>query len=73
MTDRNREPAAPEGEERQQNREGQNQSTRNDNEGGRPGQDNDLAAMEGQETDPRGQQGQPAERGQSDGERGGNR
>ena len=42
-------------------------------EGGRPGQDNELAAMEGQETNPQGQQGQPEERSDSDGARGGNR
>jgi len=72
MNDGNREPVVPEGQQRAQNREGQNQSTRNEHEGGQPGQNNRMAAMEGQETDPRGQQGQPAPRSEGDGERGGN-
>ena len=73
MTDSNPEPVAPQGEQRRENREGQNQSARDRDEGGRPGQDNELAAMEGQETNPQGQQGQPEERSDSDGARGGNR
>jgi len=78
MTDSNREPVAPQGEQRRENREGQNQSVRDRGEGGRPGQDNELRAMEGsalrQAQDDRvGRQGQPEERSGSDGERGGNR
>ena len=61
------------GKSRQQTQEGQNQSAPPKGEGGRPGQANDLAAMEGQQVQRGGQQGQPDERGQSDGERGGNR
>jgi len=73
MTDGNPEPAAPEGQQRPENREGQNQSARDHSEGGQPGQDNELRAMEGQQTDPRGQQGQPEERSGGEGEHGGNR
>jgi hypothetical protein len=72
MTDSNREPVAPQGEQRRENREGQNQSARDRGEGGRPGQDNELRAMEGQQTNPQGQHGQPEERSEGDGERGGN-
>ena len=76
MTHSNREPVAPQGERRRENREGQNQSARDRDEGGRPGHDNELRAMEGHETDPRGQQGQQGQqekRSDSDSERGGNR
>lgn len=73
MQDRNREPAAPEGQPRPENREGQNQSAPAQSEGGQPGQDDDLAGMEGQESFRGGQQGQPEKRSDSDGEHGGNR
>ena len=78
MTDSNREPVAPEGRQRRENREGQYQSARDRGEGGRPGQDNELRAMEGQtlrqaQGNRVGRKGQPEERSGSDGERGGNR
>jgi hypothetical protein len=72
MNDRNQDRSTPH-QERQQNQEGQNQSVRQPGEGGQPGQDNDLAGMEGQEPGRGGQQGQPARRSDSEGEHGGNR
>jgi hypothetical protein len=59
--------------ERKQNREGQNQSAPQQGEGGRPGQDHDLAGMKGQQAERGGQQGQPEELGEGDGDHGGNR
>ena len=59
MTDRNQDRGVPRDERREQNREGQNQSAPHQGEGGQPGQDDDLAGMEGQESVRGGQQGQP--------------
>ena len=77
MTHSNREPVAPQGEQRRENREGQNQSARDAGEGGRPGQDNELRAMGGSalrqaQGERVGRQGQPEERSDWEGERGGN-
>ena len=73
MTDRNQDRGVPRDERREQNREGQNLSAPQQGEGGQPGQDDDLAGMEGEESFRGGQQGQPEQEGQGDGERGGNR
>lgn len=73
MSDGNQQRGVPRDERREQNREGQNQSAPDSHEGGQPGQDDDLAGMEGHETLRGGQQGQPAKRSDSEGKHGGNR
>ena len=73
MTTSDHDRGLPQEPPREQNREGQNQSAPQQGEGGQPGQDDDLAGMEGQESFRGGQQGQPEQEGQGDGERGGNR